>query len=69
MAARLYQTRQGDTFDIVAYRIWGDEHMMRQIVDANPEYADVLLFDAGIMLNIPDIAKKAKLSADLPSWY
>ncbi len=66
--ARSYRTVQGDTFDIVAYRVWGREHMAHLLMAANPAHADVLVFGPGVTLTIPD-AQHATPVADLPPWY
>lgn len=65
---KTYRTLQGDTFDIIAFRLWKDEHLCSTLMDANPGYMDALIFPAGIELNIPDFVKEPK-RADLPPWY
>lgn len=67
LGANLYRTIQDDTFDAAAYRIWGRESMTRGLIDANPEYADVVFFPAGVDLTVPDV--EAPVSAEvLPGW-
>ncbi len=66
--ARSYRTLQGDTFDMVAYRVWGREHMAHHIIAANPDYADVAVFGPGVTLTIPDVTPATPM-ADLPPWY
>ena len=50
-----YTTRQGDTWDIIAFRIWENEKLMHHLVAANPGHQGVVFFSAGIELNVPDI--------------
>lgn len=66
LASVKYTTIQGDKFDMLAYRAYGDEFKSHHIIQANPEYADVLVFEAGIELTIPIISKEA--AATLPPW-
>lgn len=67
--AKEYRTIQGDSFDQIAYRLWKNEHYMRKIMAANPDYMDVLLFEPGVVLQIPDFTPPPKISANLPPWY
>lgn len=66
--SKTYRTIQNDAFDAVAYRLWGDERLAAALIAANPEHADVLLFDPGVVLNVPDIDAKPKTAANLPPW-
>ena len=67
LGTNLYRTIQDDTFDAAAYRIWGRESMARGLIDANPGYADVVFFPAGVELTVPDV--EAPVSAEvLPGW-
>lgn len=68
MAVKIYRTVQDDAFDGIAWRIWGREHMGRLLIEANPEYADVLLFGPGVELVVPD-AEPVTTVQDLPPWY
>lgn len=49
-----YMTVLGDTWDSIAYKIYGDDHAFEKLIDANPDYLDTLVFDADIPLNIPE---------------
>jgi len=62
--ARIYETRQGDTFDIVAYRAYGSEQRAMDIAQANPVHMDTVFFRAGVALVLPEIDQEA---AALPS--
>ena len=67
LGTNLYRTIQDDTFDAAAYRIWGRESMTRGLIDANPGYADVVFFPAGVVLTVTDV--EAPVSAEvLPGW-
>lgn len=62
------KTVQGDSFDSIAFRLWGDEHLCSLLMAANPDYMDVLLFGPGVELKVPDFTPKPA-EADLPPWY
>lgn len=68
MAARIYRTLQGDVFDAIAFRLWGDEHMAHHLIAANPAVADVLVFPAGVELIVPDVQPVTTVPG-LPAWY
>ena len=68
MAAKIYRTIQDDAFDAIAYRLWGDERLARELIQANPEHADVLLFEAGTVLTVPDVQIRPQASTNLPPW-
>lgn len=61
-----YTTVAGDTWDSIAYRFWGDEFKMTQLQAANPDYLDVLVFNSGVILQVPEIDPKP--SDNLPEW-
>lgn len=62
-------THSGDTWDLVAYRIWGkgaDQALMSDLIDANPQHVEVTVFQANIEITIPDVEDKAAVT--LPPW-
>jgi phage tail protein X len=63
---RTYTTKAGDTWDIVAYREYGDEFRMTELQQANPDHLGVLMFDAGVVLQIPDV--EIPTASVLPPW-
>ena len=48
-----YTTREGDTFDALALEMYGEEMLAHYIAEFNPDYADVLIFDANVALRLP----------------
>lgn len=66
--SRIYRTVQGDSFDSIACRLWKNERLCGELMRANAEYMDVLIFEAGIELAVPEV-KAPKKIADLPPWY
>jgi phage tail protein X len=66
---RTYRTRQGDTWDIVALRMYpdlGGEKLMSFLMQANPVHATTVVFPANVRLNVPD-ADIPEVE-DLPPW-
>jgi phage tail protein X len=61
-----YSTIQGDTWDWIAYKLYGRESLMLQLMQANPNYIDVVIFSAGAVLSIPAVAPA--VSTSLPPW-
>lgn len=61
-----YTTKAGDTFDILALDAYNDETKATVIIQANPQYANVLVFSAGVNLKIPYI--QVSIAASLPPW-
>lgn len=49
----VYRCSAGETFDIVSREIWGDERWAADLMTANVEYADKIVFDGGEQLRIP----------------
>lgn len=44
---------QSDTFDLIAYDLYGDEHRASDIIELNPQYSACLAFDGGEVLKVP----------------
>ncbi|WP_121614795.1 tail protein X [Virgibacillus halodenitrificans] len=61
-----YRTVSGDTFDKIAYDHYKDEKFAIHIMEANIIYANVLVFNAGVDLIIPDI--DVTPTSNLPPW-
>lgn len=65
----IIMTRSGDTWDSIAYRIWGkgaDQAFMSDLIDANPQHVEVAVFPANIEITVPDVEDKAAVT--LPIW-
>jgi phage tail protein X len=61
-----YVTMAGDTFDMISLDAYNDEFQAVEIIRANPQYAGIVVFDAGIKLKIPYLEEAAPES--LPPW-
>ena len=62
-----YITRQGDTFDALALEMYGEETLAHYIIEFNPDYADVLIFEANVPLRLP-IVENVETPDTLPPW-
>ncbi|MDO4439198.1 MAG: tail protein X [Eubacteriales bacterium] len=65
-----YNTVSGDTFDSIAYILYGNEALADRIMKANMDKIDYFVFPSGIKLVIPDkdeIAGEISLSS-VPEW-
>lgn len=66
MAVKTYITKQGDMWDLIAYRMYGNEYKMHVLMDANPDHITTVIFPAGIVLTIPAI--DTEKPQNLPPW-
>lgn len=63
-----YDTEYGDTFDSMAFQFYTDEQLSSEIIKANPDYADVLIFEEeSVTLKIP-IFDAVNMPDTLPPW-
>lgn len=60
-------TKQGDTWDMISYRVYGDEGYIGLLIQANPQHKMTTIFQANIKLIVPDIPSAA-VNSDLPPW-
>lgn len=61
-----YTTMHGDTFDMLALDVYNNEFKSKYIIEANPQYASTIIFDAGVKLTIPILEDSAQTT--LPPW-
>lgn len=63
---KTYTTVQGDMWDSIAYKLYGNEKYMCLLMQNNMELLDTFIFGAGTVLNVPEL--DAETEADMPSW-
>lgn len=69
MGGCYYTTKQGDMWDYIAYLIYGDEYKMSVLLEANPQWIDVYIFDAGIKLWCPELSISEESEGEsVPDW-
>lgn len=44
MTKRVYKTIQGDTWDGIAVKVYGDEKYMNELLEANQAYREIIIF-------------------------
>lgn len=63
-----YTCRAGDTWDIISYRSYNySERYAHLIIQANPQYMDVITFEGGEVVRVP-IIDTVETPATLPPW-
>ena len=50
-----YVAIQGNTWDLISFKYFGSEYHISELILANPDYVDVVIFDGGEKLKIPEI--------------
>ncbi|MEA0565304.1 tail protein X [Lysinibacillus irui] len=50
-----YTTIQGETWDLIAYKLWGSEYLLPLLLEANPQHRHTLFFSGDVILNVPEI--------------
>lgn len=65
--ANTYTTQQGDTWDMVAFRVYGSEKYTGFLMQANFRHLDTFVFDAGVVLQTPALPEDAEERA-APFW-
>lgn len=66
---RTYTTSQGDVWDMIALHMYpdsGGEKLMHELLAANPQHRETVVFPANVVLNVPDVETPA--SVNLPPW-
>lgn len=66
MTGKTYTTVLGDTWDSIAYNLYGDEKYMSYLIQANLPLLDIMKFSHGVVLNVPALPED--LDEDLPNW-
>lgn len=59
-------TKEGDSFDLLELRYYDEEKLAHHIIRANPDYADVIIFEGGIELTIPVIEEQESNETKAP---
>jgi len=62
-----YTTQDGDTFDLLALDMYNDERLAHYIIEFNPDYSDVIVFEGGVLLKLP-VVEEAETAETIPPW-
>lgn len=63
-----YITKNGDRWDLIAWRAYGDITKQKEIIEANTDIALVVEFEEGITLKLPIIPEVNTQTSLLPPW-
>lgn len=64
---KFYKTKNGDRWDTLAYKFYGDVFRQQPIIEANPDVAITPILPAGITLMIP-VMETTVQAQGLPIW-
>lgn len=64
--AETYTTTQGDMWDSISYKVYGDEKYMGFLMQNNLELLDIFIFGAGAVISVPEL--ESEKESDMPSW-
>ncbi len=65
-ASNVYITETNDTWDLIAFKILGDEKYTSHLLECNSQFSKIVFFPAGVALIIPKI-EKSKTGVE-PPW-
>lgn len=67
--ARTYLTRNGETLDAIAYRVYGDEQAVHALLAANPHVTrQPAELPSGLTLVLPDVPTSAGAVQTVRLW-
>lgn len=58
-----YNPNRGETWDLVAFREMGSEYFMQDLMDANPKYHGIAIFEGTEILDIPYVNEDREYQA------
>lgn len=61
-----YTTVQGDTWDVIAKKVYGEEKYAGYLMENNRLLLDYMIFPGGITLDVPELTEET--DPDLPIW-
>ena len=64
--ADVYKTIQGDTWDMIAKKVYGAERHLDYLMAHNFDLLDYFIFPAGVEVNTPELPLEQE--EDLPVW-
>lgn len=63
--SKKYTTISGDTWDMIAKKVYDDESCTSLIMENNPKLLDYFVFPAGIEVTVPG---KPEETDEMPDW-
>lgn len=58
--------KQGQTWDMISYIAYGNEFYVKELMLANPQYHDIVIFEGGEVLEIPGLETEEENTWNLP---
>ncbi len=68
MSSYIYKTSQGEMWDYIAYKVYGNEKYMNMLLEANQQYRNYVRLPGGLSLVCPEITNTSSDSTFLPPW-
>lgn len=66
---KIYKTVQGDTWDLVSYKLFGSEVFIPELMALNYERRMITVFSSGSSLIVPEVDTSQKdTQLNLPPW-
>ncbi len=62
-----YVARQGDTWDMIAFKVYGDEFLASTLIVANRYLQGTVIFEGGEVVRVPVLSEN-DLTPNLPPW-
>lgn len=62
-----YKTISGDTWDMIAYKVYGDCKYISKLMEANIDKIETVIFSANIEINCPELVD-TQATDKLPPW-
>jgi phage tail protein X len=63
-----YVTKDGDRWDLIAYRMYGDANAYEPIIVANPDVPITPVLPGGLTILVPLREQETVEATDLPPW-
>lgn len=64
---RTYKTISGDSWDMIAYKVYGNCKYIDKLMEANINLIENFVFSANVTINCPEISVEAQTNT-LPPW-
>lgn len=69
MKVRVYRTVNGDTWDLIAYKVYGNENYYHKLMRKNLNLIDISIFSSNIPIIIPEFLDVEEVeNSKLPPW-
>ena len=65
--AKTYTTQQGDAWDAIAFKVYGDVNLTGWLMQNNYPYLETFVFGSGVIPNTPD-PRSGIQDANTPIW-